>query len=83
MPPDPITLPVLGERLNHALSVLGEVREAQRVQGDRITEHMIATAELPGAVRSLQSWQTWSLRSVVGIVIVGGVCAAANSGFIH
>lgn len=73
MPDDEVTLAVLGERLANALTLLGEVREEQRVQGRVLNGVRALTAR----VDALERWQTWALRTVVGLVIVAGLAASA------
>lgn len=73
MADDDVTLAILGERLNNALGLLGEVREEQRVQGRKLN----GVEALTERVTALERWQTWALRTVVGLVIIAGVAATA------
>lgn len=73
MPDDDVTLAVLAERLGHVANLLGEVREEQRVQGRVLNGVQALTAR----VDALERWQTWALRTVVGLVIVAGLAASA------
>ena len=72
-PGDEVTLAVLGERLSNALVLLSEVREEQRVQGGVLNGVRALTAR----VDALERWQTWALRTVVGLVIIAGIAASA------
>ena len=73
-PPERVTLPVLGERLDNALKLLAEVRTTQAVH----TAQLSALDGLKAKVEAMESWQTWALRTVVALVIIAGVAAAAT-----
>lgn len=68
-----VTLAVFGERLNNALTMLGEVRQAQTTQGEQLS----GLPGLTARVDAMERWQTWALRTVVGLVLIAGVIASA------
>ena len=72
-PEESVSLGVLGERLSHALTMLEEVRQAQRAQGERLS----GLPGLAARVDALERWQTWALRTVTGLVLVAGVASTA------
>jgi hypothetical protein len=69
-----VTLAVLGERLNNVVTMLGEVRKAQQDQGDQLS----GLPGLTARVDAMERWQTWALRTVLGVVIVAGVIGSAT-----
>lgn len=75
MPPaeDTVTLAVLGERLTNLVNMVGEVRDAQKDQADELR----GLPGLTARVDAMERWQTWALRTVVGLVIVAGVVGSA------
>lgn len=70
---EPVTLDVLGERLDNALNLLAEVRSTLN-DPDGGTAAVRATLENHDArIKVLEQWHTWLLRTVFGAILLAGL----------
>lgn len=64
-----VTLAILGERLARTMDTLERVEvKVDKLQGDHAT-----VESLDKRLTALETWHTWMLRTVLGVVILTGL----------
>jgi len=70
---DDITTGELGRRLDVMNATLGGVQEKLGEAAQRDARDYVMLAEHERRIKGLESWQTWALRVVLGLVIAAVV----------
>jgi hypothetical protein len=69
----PVTLDVLGERLDNALSLLAEVRESLNDPANGLASTRATLENHDARIGVLEQWHTWLLRTVFGAIVLAGL----------
>lgn len=69
----PVTLAVLGERLDNAITLLGEVRATLNDPDGGLAASRATLENHDARIKVLEQWHTWLLRTVFGAILLAGL----------